>query len=401
MGTEMKIRFILLTGIIALSSFAAACGGKQEASTEKPAVVQGVRVEKIVPAEVDDFYEASGTVRSKTTTVISSKIMGAVTSMRVAEGDRVRAGQLLIEIENRDAAAQLQKAQAGLREAEESLGEVDQSIEAAKSARAAADAGRQLALATYNRYQTLLERKSISQQEFDEVRAKRQVADAEAERAERMLQMVTARRNQVRARIDQAKADIANAQVYFGYGRIYSPISGLVTAKTTELGSTAAPGAPLLTIENGDSYRLEANVEESKFGRIRRGDRALVTIEALGLRDVEARVDEIVPTADPSSRSYVVKVDLPGRELIRSGVYGTARFAMGKKESLLIPEKSIIRRGQLVGVYVVDDSGAAHLRLIRTGKRYGDSLETLSGVNAGESIAVEGVARLSDGSRVR
>lgn len=397
----MKTKFILPAIIISLAALSASCGGKQEATTEKPVVVQGVRVEKIVPAEVDDFYEASGTVRSKTTTIISSKIMGAVTSLRVGEGDRVRAGQLLIEIENRDAAAQLLKAQAGLREAEESLGEVDQSIEAAKSARAAADAGRQLALATYNRYQTLLERKSISQQEFDEVKAKRQVADAEAERAERMLQMMTARRNQVRARIDQAKADIANAQVYVGYGRIYSPINGLVTAKTTELGSTAAPGAPLLTIENGDSYRLEANVEESKFGRIRRGDRVLVTIDALGLRDVEAKVDEIVPTADPSSRSYVVKVDLPGRELIRSGVYGTARFAMGKKESVLIPEKSIVRRGQLVGVYVVDDSGAAHLRLIRTGKQYGDSLEALSGVNAGESIAVEGVARLSDGSRVR
>lgn len=397
----MKTKFILPAIIISLAALSASCGGKQEASTEKAVVVQGVKVEKIVPAEVDDFYEASGTVRSKTTTVISSKIMGAVTSLRVVEGDRVRAGQLLIEIENRDAAAQLQKAQAGLREAEESLTEVDQSIEAAKSARAAADAGRQLAQATYNRYQTLLERKSISQQEFDEVRAKRQVADAEAERAERMLQMMTAKRNQVRARIDQAKADIANAQVYVGYGRIYSPINGLVTAKTTELGSTAAPGAPLLTIENGDSYRLEANVEESKFGRIRRGDRALVTIDSLGLRDVEARVDEIVPTADPSSRSYVVKVDLPGRELIRSGVYGTARFAMGKKESVLIPEKSIVRRGQLVGVYVVDDSGAAHLRLIRTGKRYGDSLEALSGVNAGESIAVEGVGRLSDGSRVR
>jgi len=401
MDTTMKTRLIVLAGIIALSAISAACGGKEEVSAEKPPLVTGVKVEKLVAAPVDDFYEATGTVRSKTTTVISSKIMGAVTSLRVREGDRVRAGQLLIEIENRDAAAQLQKAQAGHQEAREALGEVDQSISAARSAKAAAEANLQLALTTYDRYQSLLERKSISPQEFDEVRAKRQVAEAEADRADKMLQMAAARRNQVLARIEQAQADIANAQVYVGYGRIVTPISGLVTSKTIEIGSTATPGAPLLTIENGSQYRLEATVEESNFGRIRIGDRALVSIEALGLRDIEGRVGEITPTADAASRSYTVKIDLPGREMLRSGVYGTAKFTMGSREAILVPEKAVVRRGQLIGVYVIDDSGAARLRLIKTGKRYGDRLEVLSGVAAGNKIAVDGASRLSDGSRVR
>ena len=116
------------------------------------------------------------------------------------------------------------RAQAGMREAESALDEIERNLQAAGSGKAAAEASLALAASTYNRYKALLERRSVSPQEFDEVQAKYKVADAEAERATRMLSSLVARKNQVLAKIDQAKAEVANAQVYASYGRVASPI---------------------------------------------------------------------------------------------------------------------------------------------------------------------------------
>ena len=397
----MKTKIGILAAIGLLAITVASCGKKPEAAAERLPVVKGARVDRVSMSPVEDYYEATGTVRSKTTTVLSSKIMGTVISLRAREGDKVSAGQALIEIDNRDAIAQLQKADAGLRQAQEGLAEVEQSINAAKSAQSAAEANRRLADSTYARYRALLERKSVSPQEFDEAKAKQEMADAEARRAADTLKMLAARRQQALARIDQAKAEVANAQVFVSYARIISPISGVVVAKHTEVGSTAAPGAPLLTIEDSSRYRLEVAVEESQLGKIRMGQRARVRIDALGADDLEGAVSEVTPAADPMSRSYTVKIDLPARQDLLSGLYGKALFTSGRKQAIVIPHKAVTHRGQLAGVFVVDDAGVARLRLIKTGKTYGENVEALSGLNDGERVVVDGVADVKDGVRIQ
>jgi multidrug efflux pump subunit AcrA (membrane-fusion protein) len=397
----MKTKFTILAAIGLLAMTVASCGKNQEVAAEKPPVVKGARAERVSMSPVEDYYEATGTVRSTTTTVLSSKIMGTVTSLRAREGDKVSAGQALIEIDNRDANAQLQKAGAGLREAQEGLAEVEQAINAAKSAQAAADANKRLADSTYARYQALFERKSISPQEFDEAKAKQEMAEAEARRAADTVKMLAAKKRQALAQIDQAKAEVADAQVFVSYARIASPITGVVVAKHTEVGSTATPGTPLLTIEDGSRYRLEVAVEESHLGKIRIGQRVRLRIDALSADDLEGGVSEIAPAADPMSRSYTVKIDLPARQSLRSGLYGVARFASGQRQAILIPRKSVTHRGQLTGVFVVDDAGVARLRLIQTGKTYGEKVEALSGLNDGERVVVDGVADVKDGERIQ
>jgi multidrug efflux pump subunit AcrA (membrane-fusion protein) len=349
---------------------------------------------------VEDYYEATGTVRSKTTTVLSSKIMGMVISLRAREGDKVRVGQVLIEIDHREANAQLQKVEALLRQAQEGLAEVEQAINAAKSAQAAAEANQRLADSTHARHQSLFERKSLSPQEFDEAKAKQEMAEAETRRAGDTLKMLAAKRQQALAGIDQARAEVANGKIFVSYARIASPISGVVVSKHTEVGSMAAPGAPLLTIEDGSRYRLEVPVEESRLGKIGMGHRARVRIDALGADHLEGAVSEITPVADPMSRSYTVKVELPARQSLRSGLYGVAGFESGQRQAILIPQKAVAQRGQLVGVFVVDDVGVARLRLIKTGKSYGESVEALSGLSDGERIVVDGVANVRDGVKV-
>jgi membrane fusion protein, multidrug efflux system len=397
----MKTKLAIITAIGLLALFAPACGKRPQASAEKQPVVAGVRVEQVNATAIDDFYEATGTVRSKTSTVLSSKVMGIVTSLRVREGDRVIAGQTLVEIDNREAAAQLQKAQAGSRQAQEGAAEVEQTISAAQSAKAAADANNRLAASTLNRYRVLLERKSVSPQEFDEVKAKAEVAEAEAGRADKMLRMLAARKKQAQAQIDEAGAEIDGAQVYAGHARIASPISGIVTARHIEIGSMATPGAPLLTIEDSSRYRLEAAVEESQIGKIKLRDKARVRIDAVGAAELEGVVAEIPPAADPMSRSYTVKIDLPTQPPLRSGLYGAARFVRGQRQAIAIPVKAIVQRGQLTGVFVVDDTNFARLRLVKTGRTSGNRVEVLSGLSEGERIVIGGVAKVNDGSRAQ
>jgi RND family efflux transporter MFP subunit len=220
------------------------------------------------------------------------------------------------------------------------------------------------------------------------------MAEAEARRSADTLRMLAARRQQALAQIDRARAEVANAQVHFSYARIASPISGIVVTKHTEVGSTATPGAPLLTIEDGSRYRLEVAVEESHFGKIGMGRRARVRIDALGAGDMEGGVSEITPAADPMSRSYTVKIDLPARQGLRSGLYGVARFTSGRKQAMVVLRKAVVERGQLVGVFVVDDASVARLRLVKTGKSYGENVEVLSGLSDGERIVVDGVANV-------
>lgn len=394
-------RISLMASLVSLL-VVASCAKKPESIQPGP-LVQGAKIETVKTSAVDDFYEAVGTVRAKTSSVVAARIMGNITNVRVREGDRVRAGQTVIEIENRDAPVQIQKAQAGVRESNDARDEAERNIRAAESARDAARANESLASSTFNRYQTLFNRQSVSPQEFDEVRTKLEVAKAESERSDRMLQAAKARQNQTLGRIDQAKADVSNARIYAAYSRLASPINGIVVAKHVDVGSMATPGAPLLTIENDANYQLEVSVEESQLGKIHLGNQASVTIEALGDQQLKCSVVEIVPAADPNSRSYTVKLSLPnisGQQL-RSGIYGKARFVSGARNVLSVPHRAITQNGQLVSVFVVDQSGAARMRLIKTGETFADRVEVLSGLNDGEQIVSEVFPQLKDGTRVR
>jgi multidrug efflux pump subunit AcrA (membrane-fusion protein) len=400
---DMSTNQILVLAVLGLSLMPlAACGGEPaetSARPDRPAVsAVSERVENVT---IDDVYEAVGTVRSRTTTVLSSKVMGQILAVKAQQGDQVRAGQLLVEIDNRDADANLARARGGLSEAESALAEVEESWRGAEAGQAAADAGAGLAASTFRRYQALLERKSVSPQEFEEIEFKHKAAQAEARRADQGLLTLAARKQQVLARIEQAKAELRNAETHLSYASVTAPHGGVVTTRYAEAGALSTPGLPLLTLEDSRNYQLEAMVEESRIGRVKPGDRVAVVIDALGGSEIAGQVAEIVPGGDPGSRSFVVKVRLPGTEGIRSGMFGRARFGADQKQALTVPASALFERGQLVAVYVVDEKDTARLRLVKTGKRHADRVEILSGLRPGERIVVEHPERLQDGTPVQ
>jgi multidrug efflux pump subunit AcrA (membrane-fusion protein) len=392
-------RFILIGCAAALFL---SCGSKEDFSkTASPP--QKVKIEKAQASPVENTYEAMGTVRSKTISVLSSKVLGLILSIHVREGDRVKAGQLLVEIDDREMKAQLEKSRAGLKESQFALDEIEKAIRGGEAEKKAADARLALASSTLDRYKGLFERRSVSSQEFDEVQTKNTAAKADADQASERLQALLAKKNQIIARIDQAKADTVNAEAFLSHTRILSPIDGIVTAKPADVGQMAAPGTPLLSVEDETHYRLEALVEESRIGRIHLGDPVSVSIDALGQKPIAGQVSEIVPALDPASRSYIIKIDLRSPDsstLFRSGLFGKVRFNTGTKKVLTVPVQSVLERGQLTFVYVVDPAKIAHMRLIQTGKTYGDRVEVLSGLSEGDQVILEPLSAVKDGAAV-
>jgi RND family efflux transporter MFP subunit len=222
---------------------------------------------------------------------------------------------------------------------------------------------------------------------------------ATVEQAAARIASVRARERQMGYRIDAAAAELRTAEIALGDTRITAPATGVVVDRRVEPGDLAVPGQPLLVLDDPRVYRLEALVGESAVGRVGLGQRVPVVLDAIG-RTLEGRVAEIIPAADPASRTVTVKLDLPAAPGLRSGLFGRARFPAGERQALLVPIAALVERGQLTAVYVVDDERVARLRLVTSGARRADRVEILSGLEAGEHVVVEGASRLTDGARV-
>jgi membrane fusion protein, multidrug efflux system len=377
-----KLR-VSLAGLIAAATLFPACGSKPSGSQAAPATVSGVTVETVHLQSWPNEYDAVGTVRSATSSVLGAQISGTVREIRVKPGDRVQRGEVLAVLDDRTPRAQLASADAGVQASKAGLVEVESGLQAAT-------AQRNLAEVTYHRYQELLAKNSVTRQEFDGAEAAYKSAVANEAAA-------AARKQQMEAQGQAAQSQRDSAQTMFSYSRIVSPIDGLVTAKMVDAGTLVMPGTPVLTVEDTSHYRLEASVPEELLPNIHAGEQVQVTTEH---GQFPGSVVEIVPAADPTSRTFTAKIALPAACGCRSGEYGTAAFPTGEVKALAVPRSAVVERGQLEGVYVVDSKGLAEYRLVKTGKALGDRMEILSGVSDGERVATSQLDRLTDGARV-
>ena len=236
------------------------------------------------------------------------------------------------------------------------------------------------------RYQMLYDKKSVSPQEFDEVKAR--------------LAAAKARRDAAHAGRTQAEAGVSQASTAMGFTKIRAPFDGLVTAKLADAGAIATPGVPLLIVEDPGHFRLEATVDESKMGAVRLGEAVPVVIDALGDQAIAGKVVQIVPSADPSSRTFTVKIDLPVNPQIRSGLFGRARFPRGERQSILVPQTAVLHRGQLDAVYVVGKDQIASLRYVTLGTPSAQQVEVLSGLEAGDQVVAQPGDRELSGKKI-
>ena len=367
--------FVLGSAILAsivLALLFVGCSSEREIVSAAPEAVTNVAVVPAQTVNIPDVVEAVGTLRAAETSQLAAQMMGNIVEIRVREGDRVQRGQVLAVIDDAEPRAALDRATAA------SL--------AARQEISASESGFSLAEATFNRYQTLYDRKSVSPQEFDEIKARYQAAKA--------------RREMVRAGQAQAEAALQQARTGLSYARIVAPFDGLVTEKKADVGTLASPGMPLFTLEDLRRYRLEASVNETDLRYVRQGQQIPVSIDAAGDRVFQGKVIEIVPAADPASRTFLVKVELPSDPALRSGLFGRAQFARGERMALLIPHSAVVERGQLQGVYVLDQNRIAGLRYITLGRPLAQQVEVLAGLQAGEMLISDPGHRELSGKKI-
>ena len=363
-------------------------GCAKPAAQAQPAVetIAGVRVGVAQREAVPVLREASGTVASIRTAEIAARAMGTVEEVLVREGDAVRAGQLLVRLDERELAQHRNAARAALEEAAAAR-------EAAGRDVAAAEAQLDVTEKTLARFRSLREQKAVAPHEFDEVESRQRAAAASLEGAR-------AHQRQAEAAYKRTESESTATETVLSYARIVAPFNGVIVRRQTEPGMVAAPGRALLTVEDTSRYRLEVMLDASQAGGLRRGAKLRVWLDALSAKDLEGTVAELEPGADPLSQTQRVRIDLPPGPALRAGLFGRAWFPTGQRQAITAPRAALVERGQIVGVYVVDSSGTARWRVITAVDAMGDRVEILSGLGDGDRLVLNPENRSLDGKRV-
>ena len=361
------------------------CGGAVEQSATSDREPTPVEVAIVRSASLEEQLAVVGTVRAEHEVVVAARLLSYIQSIAVREGDAVTAGQTLVTLDDRELRAGVEAARAAQREAESAIRATEQGI-------AAARAQLHLAELTHARYTDLLAEESVAQQEFD-------VVDARLASAASALAAAESRKTQAEAKRAQADAALASADVAHGYAVIAAPISGIVTERTVDPGALAAPGTPVLRIEQVGAYRLEVAVPESLRRALAVGQVVPVEIDSRESGRFDGTIVEIVPAVDARSRTFTVKIELPNASELRSGQYGRAFLPGETREVLLVPRSAVIEQGQLRFVTVVQD-GSARRRAVTLGQPRDKDYEALSGLQSGDPVIVDPPAGIRDGDPV-
>lgn len=339
MKSLLPLLLFLLAG--ALAGCHRSPSAAPEASASLPTVA--VRVQTVERQRRWATEEVLGTVRPRLRAVLEARVSGRIEEMRVVPGQAVKAGDLLVRLDDREIRARYEQARALYEQAERD----------------------------FRRRETLWREQTISRAEYDAAESQLRVAAGALQEAETQL----------------------------AHTRIVAPFDGLIAAKHADVGDLAVPGRPLLEIEDPQALRLEADVPEALLDKVRLGQSLTVHIPAAQLT-LQGVVSEITPVADPRTRTFPVKVDLPPGAGLRSGLFGRLFVPVAEVEAIRVPARAIHLRGQMELAYVVHEQRAT-LRLVKTGKRLGDEVEVVSGLAPGELLVIESEQLLRDGQPVR
>jgi RND family efflux transporter MFP subunit len=333
---------------------AAACAKKPETAPAS-AVSRPLETAVVARQTAAGRFEIEGIVVGREEAVLSSRLAAPVAEVLATPGRTVRAGTVLVRLEDRETEGALEGARA-----------------AVESARSSLD----LARKNRARFERLAERGAAAGVELDRARQEEATATAALASAEALRQ---------RAETDRRQAALA------------TPFDAVVVEKMVSPGDLAAPGRPLVRLASLAGRRVEAAPGEEQAAGLHVGDPLEVEI---GGAPVTARIAEIVGAVDPSTRRRTVRLDLPAGCEPAVGSFARLLLPGPSQPRLLVPERAVVAHGGLEIAWAVAADGRVSLRYVRTGERTGGSVEVRSGLEAGERVVVDPPADLEAGTRI-
>jgi len=292
--------------------------------------------------QVDDILAWPGTVKSRIVANIAPRTTARILEIKVNAGDKVKKGDLIARLDERDIKAQENAAQAALASAN------------AQASRAQADE---------QRTRSLFSKEAATRENFD---------------------AVVARAKEAQAAVSQANSAVAEIRTHLADALLVAPFGGTVVKRLKEPGDMGLPGMPIVSLQTPQGLRLEADVPSTCAGRYSIGMNVNVRIDTLG-QTTSAQIDEISPEIDPQTRTQLIKIALPAMAGLQPGYFGWLEQACDRHEALLIPAAAVQYIGQLEVVKVLSE-GRQLMRHIRTGKTFGDQVEVISGLHEGETV---------------
>ncbi len=331
--------------------------------------------EKTVQAvmeKVTEWHEAVGTVRPRTETRIEAQVTAQVVDVRVSSGTEVNKGDILLTLDNRRFLSRLDQTGQGLKSA---IAGKEQARQAVIAAQAAFDQAK----SAYERIKTYFASQAATSQDLEKAEAAYLQAKAGLSKAEEALAGAEAGSR-------QAQEVVKEAEIALSYTTLRAPEDGKVLKRMVEPGDMALPGKPLMLLQTSGFLRLEAYVREGLIKLVKPGSTLSVKIDTLE-KVVEGEVEEIVPYADPQTRTFLVKAALPRVEGIYPGMYGKLLIPVRERFTVLIPIEAVQHVGQLELVKVKEETGW-RTRFVKIGRTIGGQVEILSGLNGHETLGL-------------
>jgi len=317
----------------------------------------------------------TGSLKPKEQVDVTSKATGRVEKLTFYVGDAVKRGQVVAEIEDSELQQQVRRATA--------------SIEVVKATLAQRRAELANARADLERSRQLTEAGLIPKQEFDAKRTSFQVVQAQIQLTE--------------AQGDQAQAELSELRIRLEQTRILAPMDGIVAERFVDEGAVVSPSTPIVRLVNLSIMVTRANVPEREVSKLRIGNRAIVRVDAIGDQVFEGRVSRVSPVLDAATRSALVEVEIPNRNVgLKAEMFARVTLDLANyRSAVMIPREALVYRGQMPGVYILGSDNKPVFREIEPGVVQGDDVEVLANLQAGTRIVTKGATMLTDGVQVR
>lgn len=349
---------VFLYSVIVTSLFTAVACQKKDTKTVEEKVFN-VQIQDAVKRPLKPFIESIGTLNPFEEVTVSAEIEGVIRSVKVEEGSQVSKGMLLAAIDDSDYSLEVKRAEATLRQAEATL--ENTKLE-------------------FKRKDALYKEELVTKQQYDDVTTRLSLAEAEVERA---------------------KASLSLAKLKLSKTKIISPLACVIKEKRVSAGDFVRNGTPMFVIIQPNPLKLRFTVPEKDVGRLKTNQEVMLRVDGFAETEFKGRVNIVFPNVEEKTRTLQVEALVSNNNgLLKPGLFSKViLYTAGERDTIVVPVTALLYEAEKVRVFVTEGDRAKE-RVVKLGSKYGELMEIIDGVKAGEKVVFMGQQNLSEGAKV-